>query len=236
MIQKSEKQVSEAAEATGALPLSVVPDEERVLRLMDLGQRLAMARQREGLTQKQLSELVGKSRATIVQYEQGRLQPPVQQIETMAKVLNVPPELIAFGRRGLTGLRHDNAAVTSLPEVEIGADCETVSGGHGFASGLVKHLGVEPGKTRVYVLGGGAPLFGMERGDRVVVKARAGLDSEGRLYAFRTPSGVTVARLVPQLSTTSRRVNLTGGHGETMSHDRDEVDVLGLVVGSIQAR
>ena len=216
--------------------MRLVPDEEQVLRVLDLGQRLALARQRKGLTQKQLSELVGKSRATIVQYEQGRLQPPVQQIETMAQVLDVPPELIAFGRQGLTGLGHDNASVTSLPEVELGTDGETVSGGHGFASGLVKHLGVEPGKARVYVLGVSAPVFGLGRGDRVIVNAGAGLEGEDRLYAVRTPSGVTVARLVPQLSTTSKRVNLTSGHGEAMSHDRGEVDVLGVVVGSIQAR
>lgn len=86
------------------------------------------------------------------------------------------------------------------------------------------------------LLGAGAPVFGLKRGDRVIVNVGAGLRDEDRLYAFRTTSGVIVGRLGVQLSTTSKRVNLTGGHGEVVSYDSGEVDVIGLVAGSIQAR
>ena len=44
-----------------------------------LGDRLAFLRRQRGFTQKQFSELVGKARATIIQYEQGRLQPPTSE-------------------------------------------------------------------------------------------------------------------------------------------------------------
>jgi transcriptional regulator with XRE-family HTH domain len=214
----------------------LVPGPDRVLSALTLGQRLALARQRQGWTQKELSERVGKSRATVIQYEQGRLQPPVQQIETMAKVLDVPPEMIAFGRQGLTGLDSDSAGVTSLLEVEIDDKGETVRGGHGLASSLIEHLGVDREHARIYVLASAAPSFGMAKGDRIIVNATTELTQEHRLYALGTRSGVAVARLHARLSTSSSRVNLNSGYGETASYDPGELTVLGLVVGSIQAR
>lgn len=213
-----------------------VPDAERMLAPLDLGQRLAIARQGRGLTQKDFSELVGKSRATIIQYEQGRLQPPLQQIETMARVLGVAPELIAFGRQGITGLPADSSNVTSIPEVERAGHEGVVSGGHGFGQGLVDHLGIEPENARVYVLAEAAPHFGLGKGDRIIVNDMRELSQANRLYAFRTPGGVAVARLLPALSSSSDRVNLNGGHGETTSYEPGELLVLGLVVGTIQAR
>lgn len=229
--KEDNKQEIEDVETAGVRKAYLVPDEERILRTLNLGQRLALARQNKGLTQKQLSELVGKSRATVVQYEQGRLQPPLQQIETMAKVLGVPPETIAFGRSV-----EEKAATAWLPELELTADGERATGRHAFASSLAEHLGAEPNAARIYVLGVAAPAFGLARGDRLIVNVGGGLDGGERLHAFRTASGVSVARLVPQLSTTSRRINLIGGHGETTSHDPGELALLGLVVGSIQAR
>ena len=216
-----------------AVVLTPHPD---VLRTLTLGQRLALARQQKGLTQKEMSELVGKSRATVVQYEQGRLQPPVQQIETMARVLDVPPEMIAFGRQGLTGLNNDSAGVTSLPEVQLEGGGETVSGGHGLSSDLVQHLGIEPGNARIYMLAEAAPAFGLSKGDRIIVNPESELAQERRLYALETRSGVAVAQLLPRLSTSSSRVNLNSGYGETTSYEPAELKVLGVIVGSIQAR
>ena len=201
-----------------------------------LGDRLAFLRRQRGFTQKQFSELVGKARATIIQYEQGRLQPPLQQIEAMAKVLEVAPELLAFGRQGITGLGRESADVTSLPEVEVDGREDVVTGGHGLAKSLVDHLGIEPGQAKVYVLAEAAPAFGLAKGDRIIVNRESELTQDNRLYALRTPGGVTVARLLPSLSKSSSHVNLNGGHGETASYDPSELTILGMVVGSIQAR
>lgn len=237
MTAKEDRTASEpAARVRAPAATDLRPDPDRILQGLDLGQRLALARQQRGLTQKQLSELVGKSRGTIVQYEQGRLQPPLQQIEAMAKVLDVAPELIAFGRQGITGLGRQSASVSSLPEVEIDGREELVSGGHGLSKALVDHLGIAPGDARVYVLCEAAPAFGLAKGDRIIVNGEAGLDQENRLYALRTPSGLAVARLLPSLSASSSDVNLNGGHGETASYDPRQLNVLGVVVGSIQAR
>ena len=230
------KQDRETSRAEGAAGTDLVPDTDRILAGLDLGQRLALARQQRGLTQKQLSELVGKSRATIVQYEQGRLQPPLQQIEIMSRVLEVAPELIAFGRQGITGLASASANVASLPEIQIEGGYEVVTGGHGLGKALADHLRVSTDDAGVYVLGQPAPAFGLAAGDRVIVNSGTDLDQENRLYALRTASGIAVARLLPVLSGSARRVSLNGGHGETLSYDPGELSVLGVVVGSIQAR
>lgn len=237
MTSKRGRKASErASRPRPPIETDLAPDPDRILQGLDLGERLALARYQRGLTQKQLSELVGKSRGTIVQYEQGRLQPPLQQIEAMARVLDVAPELIAFGRQGITGLSRESASVTSLPEVEIDGREEVVSGGHGLSKALVDHLGLAPEDARVYVLGEAAPAFGLAKGDRIIVNGETGLDQENRLYALRTPGGLAVARLLPSLSASSSDVNLNGGHGETASYDPSELNVLGVVVGSIQAR
>lgn len=213
-----------------------VTDPDRIVQALDLGQRLALARQQRGLTQKQFSELVGKSRATIIQYEQGRLQPPLQQIQKMAEVLEVAPELIAFGRQGITGLGRETASVTSLPEVELDGPEEVVSGGHGLSQNLVDHLGIEPGGARIYVLAEAAPAFELAKGDRIIVNGQKSLTQKNRLYALRTEHGIAVARLLPNLAASSTHLNLNGGHGETAAYDPRDLNVLGVVVGSIQAR
>jgi transcriptional regulator with XRE-family HTH domain len=237
-VEKDGERQPSRHEARVRLPIEVdlAPDANRIFQGLSLGERLAIARLQRGLTQKQFSELVGKSRATIIQYEQGRLQPPLQQIETMARVLDIAPELLAFGRQGITGLAAESAGVSSIPEIELDGREEVVSGGHGFAKGLVDHLGIEPANARVYVLAEAAPNFGLGKGDRIIVNDVRELTHENRLYALRTPGGVAVARLLPGLSSSSPRVNLNGGHGETASYSPGELTVLGLVVGSIQAR
>jgi transcriptional regulator with XRE-family HTH domain len=210
-------------------------DVERVLRTLSLGGRIALARQRLGLTQQQLSERVGKSRATVVQYELGRLQPSLHQLEVIAQALEVAPELIAFGRQGITGLTQDTAHVTSLPEVELTADEERVVGGIGLSERLVDQLKISQGSARVYVLDRAAPAFGLSAGDRIVVNEQQELGELRRLYAFRTRQGVEVARLVPGLSMSGEGVKLNGSSGESHSYERGELNVIGLVVGAIVA-
>lgn len=225
--------------ATGGIPGSGSFGE--ALKDLNIGQRLALARHQRGMTQKQLSELVGKSRATIIQYEQGRLQPPVQQIEVMASVLRVSPELIAFGRQGITGLPQGSTKVASLPEVRLesrdgqqGQD-EQVSGGYGFAEDLVDQFGIERIGARVFVVADPAPAFGLASGDRIIVNPEPTLRKEARIYAFRGPNGLVVARVLPSFTDSPDDVNLNGPYGETRSCKRGELTVLGLIVGTIRA-
>lgn len=59
---------------------------------MDLGTRIKAARKAAGLTQGQLAERVGMAPITIRQYEGGKRQPRLAQLEALANALGVPLE------------------------------------------------------------------------------------------------------------------------------------------------
>ena len=214
---------------------SLVPDTKRVLEALGLGGRIALFRQNKGLTQRELSERLGKARGTIVQYEQGRIEPPLHQIKTLAKVLDVAPEMLAFGRQALAGLEASDAKVHSVPEVDLDEDKVVVTGAYGLPESLVTQLGVDPDQARIFVLDHGAPAFGLAAGDRVIVNPAESLEEEDQLYTLRTPRGLRIVRLLPSLSARAEAVKLNDGNGETHSYERDKLEVLGHVVGSIRA-
>lgn len=212
-----------------------VPDEGRVLAIAGLGGRIALARERKGLTQRELSERLGKSRGTIVQYEQGRIEPPLRQVEALAEILEVSPEMLAFGRQAIAGLTASDAKVHSIPEMVLESDKVVASGAYGLPESLVGDFGIDPDLALVFPLDHAAPAFGLAARDRVIVKAGEELEKEGQLYALRTPRGLRIVRLLPSLSAQAEAVKLNDGNGETHSYERDKLEVLGRVVGSIRA-
>lgn len=199
-----------------------------------VGSRIAAARQRKGWTQRELSEQLGKSRGTIVQYEQGKIEPPLKQIEFMAKLLEVAPEQLAFGRQGITGLTAASAEVTSVPELKLEADKELTSGAYGLPQSLIDDLGIVGSDAKILVLSHAAPAFGFAAGDRVIVNPADSLQQEDFLYALRTPRGVDVVRLLPNFSDGDKAIRINDGRGETHSYKRGALNVIGLVVASIQ--
>lgn len=56
---------------------------------MDLGQRIRTARKKANLTQAQLAEKIGAATITVRQYELGKRQPRIEQIQDIAYALNV---------------------------------------------------------------------------------------------------------------------------------------------------
>jgi transcriptional regulator with XRE-family HTH domain len=209
--------------------------ELHIPQLMSLGERIALARRNKGWTQQDLSDRVGKSRATVVQYEQGRLQPPVQQIDVLAKVLEVSPEYIAFGRQGIVGLEGDSATVTAVPEIEFNEEEEKVIGAYGLPDSLINHLGLDPVGSRVVILTQAALHFNYAVGDRLIISPDAELAHEHGVYALRTWRGVEVVRLLPSLSARQEVVNLNDASGQSHSYERKDLNVLGRVMGTIRA-
>lgn len=57
---------------------------------MTIGERIKQARKTKGLTQKQLGEMSGTSETTVKQYELGKRQPRIEQLQALATALNVP--------------------------------------------------------------------------------------------------------------------------------------------------
>jgi transcriptional regulator with XRE-family HTH domain len=215
--------------------VDVTPDPDRIIPLLGVGGRIALARQNKGWKQRELSEHIGKSRGTIVQYEQGKIEPPLRQIELLARALDVAPEFLAFGRQGITGLHGDTSDVASIPEVKMEGDEQAVSGVYGLPQTLVTHLGLDPDQAQVIALDHNASAFGLAAGDRVILDTGDQLQHEDKLYALKTRRGIDVVRLLPNLSTRSDLVKLNDGSGENHSYERNELEVLGRVAGSIRA-
>lgn len=57
---------------------------------MTLGQKIKAARMKAGMTQKKLGELSETAERTVQQYELGKRQPRIEQLQKIASVLNVP--------------------------------------------------------------------------------------------------------------------------------------------------
>lgn len=57
---------------------------------MTIGDRIRFHRKKAGLTQKKLGELSETSETTIKQYESGKRQPRIEQLQKIAEVLKVP--------------------------------------------------------------------------------------------------------------------------------------------------
>lgn len=57
---------------------------------MTIGEKIKTIRKKMGYTQKSLGEISGTSETTIKQYEAGKRQPKIEQLQKIAAALNVP--------------------------------------------------------------------------------------------------------------------------------------------------
>lgn len=213
---------------------SRVAGSNRAQRLVDVGARIAAARQRAGWTQRELSQHMGKSRGTIVQYEQGRIEPPLGQIELIASALEVSPEFLAFGRQGVSSSAEGVEPVVSVAEIEYAGGEGRVTGAYGLTESLATDRGIDREKAKVVVLPHPAPAFGLAARDRVIVNPTDALEEEDQLYLLRTRRGVDVIKLLPNLSARDEVVKVHDSSGETHSYERRELQVLGRIVATIR--
>lgn len=61
---------------------------------MTIGERIKQVRTEKGLTQKQLGELSKTSEGTVRQYEIGKRQPRIEQLQAIATALGVHPGVL----------------------------------------------------------------------------------------------------------------------------------------------
>jgi len=65
---------------------------------MDIAQRIKLARKQKGLTQLELSDLVGVTKGACGQWEVGMTTPTVENLSRLATILDVNFEWLATGR------------------------------------------------------------------------------------------------------------------------------------------
>ena len=74
----------------------------RALLLMSFSKRLSSVRKRRGLTQQQMSDLIGIHLSQIKRYESGDTQPSLEVLRKIACSLNISSDVLLFdeGERG----------------------------------------------------------------------------------------------------------------------------------------
>lgn len=77
---------------------------------MTIGDRIREHRKKAGLTQKKLGELSGTSETTVKQYELGKRQPRLEQLQKIATALNTSPLVLS----GYISEEHDVSMKTNI--------------------------------------------------------------------------------------------------------------------------
>ena len=85
---------------------------------MDFSNRLHQLRKEKGLTQQQLADLIGKSKTAISNYESGRIEPSIEELIKLSKVLNCSLDYLIIGTEN---------AKKSTPQFEEGLNDEEKS-------------------------------------------------------------------------------------------------------------
>ena len=62
--------------------------------MVSLGNRIRLARERAGYTQEKVAEKVGVSRSAVSRWEQGEIEPKVQNLAAVAALLNVSTDYL----------------------------------------------------------------------------------------------------------------------------------------------
>jgi len=194
-----------------------------------LGRRLAAVREHQKLTQGELARRLGKSRATINQYEAGTIDPPLKMVHQLAEVLGVDPGSLAFGAP--VNSRDDG---NRIPIAVIQASDDNLIE---LSEYLENKIGINPSQSRVIELSSDASTFGLRRGDLVFLDSSINrIRGDGSLYAVcGHAGGLMIIRSDVHLEANFTRVRITLGQGQVSEVDPAKVEVLGLIKATLRA-
>ncbi len=197
-------------------------------RKVDLGRRLAAAREGMKLTQGELAKRLNKSRVTVNQYESGVIEPPIKMIDQLAEVLAVDPGLLAFGAS-----RPSTPEGERLDVIRVGAQSsEYVE----LSMNLGARLGINADKSSILEMPSDAPTFQLRRGDLLFLDTTVTtLRGDGHLYAVRGGGGsLSVVRPEIQLLNESPSLKVTFGQGQISEVETAKVEVVGAVRATLR--
>jgi len=209
---------------------------ENLTVLDTMGKRVAWARLRRKLTQAELAKRLDKSRATIVQYEQDNILPPIDVVIKLSDLLHVSPEFVAFGRQGVDGLQNGKEIVP-VSEIVMGTSSEYTNAGYALPTNLLDDFSISDNKLQVFKLTHDCTHFNFRRGDRVVVATDVVKpDRDHSTFLCRTSDGYDVVQFQPKHDSSSRLVTVVTGNGAVDHWDIDTLNIAGAVTASIVRR
>lgn len=221
---------SSDASDNGRKSVSVSLPTTQVTLAESVGERIKWARERKDITQKELARLSGKSRASVVQYEQNKIAAPLDVIATLAEKLDVAPEYLAFGRSGISGIRNAEEEIQVLEELSsTNSGNQVLTGGWAIPRSMFEDYDGPRRSIKVALLGIDEPKFDMKRGDRVVIDTSAVVNKDG-LYLVKTPFGFRIVHVSVGFSTKTE-IRASTGSGEQQTLYPSDLDLVGHVIG-----
>lgn len=94
------------------------PAKAHIGRQMEFSDRLKKARERRGLNQTELGDLLGVSAQTVQQWESGRTMPRHKRIDTLANTLQVRAQWLIFGHGPMIEGGHDEIEMHDTELIE----------------------------------------------------------------------------------------------------------------------
>lgn len=211
-----------------------IPGTDHGLDLHTMGGRIAWSRLRREMTQAAVAKNLGLSRATIVQYEKDNILPPIPAVERLAKVLDVSPEFLAFGRQGVDALNNAAEEIVTMAEVSQGSSGLFESGAFAMPKKVFEGKDMDTTRTKMFVLDHDEDEFGFSDGDRLIIDqgVKDIHASDHILFLVETSDGPAVMRREPNVGAADKgEVVLTNGRGVSQAIREKSFKVLGAING-----
>jgi transcriptional regulator with XRE-family HTH domain len=213
-----------------------IPGTIDTIDLSTMGGRITWARIRKELRQEDVAEKLGKSRATVVQYEKNNIMPPIPEVERLANTLDVSPEFLAFGRQGADALRGNKPSVFMVPEMSMGGKRLFQSGEAALPKRFFENQKLNPERTRMFVLDHDEDEFMFFNGDSIAVdQSNKDITSSDRDLFLCQIGEQRPAVYRRESLTQTGKVKLMDGKGKTHMYAIDEITVIGSVHGGLVA-
>lgn len=200
-----------------------------------VGKRIAFARAAAGLTQAELHRQLGKSRATIVQYEQDNINPPVAVVKAIADILNVRPEFLAFGRNGSDSLINTDSIV-GIEENTTSQDGKDIRIKHYFSKEMLQDFKIRNDRLIIFTLKHDAKNFRLRPFDRVVIDPDIlKPDRTHSLFLVRSFDDLDVIEFNPSFAAKDGEYSGVAGNGRPFTTDPAKIEIIGAIVFTIHA-
>lgn len=196
------------------------------------GARIAYARALRGVTQKMLAEKTGKARTTLAQYESDAIKPTVEAIREIAAALDVNPGFLAFG----VGAVSNEATTHFGPSVRFEKGSQIAAELFPSKMGpITVSLGRLFERSAMLRLKDDAPALGLSAAEDILIVDRTVHEAhpDRRIYLLRSTMGLQPMRCEPTFGS-GNELRFTGPDGQTYELPGSEINVEGVVLGSIK--
>jgi transcriptional regulator with XRE-family HTH domain len=213
-----------------------IPGTIDLIDLSTMGGRITWARIRKELRQEDVADRLGKSRATVVQYEKNNIMPPIPEVQRLADTLDVSPEFLAFGRQGVDAMRNGKAdTVVTLSQMTMGGKRLFESGEVALPRAFFRDKDINVERTKMFVLDHDEGEFDFYKGDNLIVdlSAKDITDTSRDLFLVQIDGVGSPVVFKRDSLTHTGKAKLVDGKGKAHMYVIDDLKVIGAVNGAL---